>query len=59
MQCMASTIIDLLTNTFCQIPGSLVPADFSGAVFTRAHFQKIAQLSALPTIQLMQFSQHK
>ena len=27
--------------------GSLVPADFSGAVFTCAHFQKIAQISTL------------
>ena len=27
--------------------GSLAPADFSGAVFTRAHFQKIAEISSL------------
>ena len=27
--------------------GSLVPADFSGAVFTCAHFQKIAQIFSL------------
>ena len=27
--------------------GSLAPADFSGAVFTSAHFQKIAQISSL------------
>ena len=27
--------------------GSLAPADFSGAVFTHAHFQKIAQISSL------------
>ena len=34
--------------------GSLAPADFSGAVFTCAHFQKNN-----PNIQLMQFSLHK
>ena len=28
-------------------PGSLVPAYFSGAVFTCAHFQKIVQISSL------------
>ena len=27
--------------------GSLAPTDFSGAVFTHAHFQKIAQISSL------------
>ena len=27
--------------------GSLTPADFSGAVFACAHFQKIAQISSL------------
>ena len=27
--------------------GSLAPADFSGAVFTSAHFQKITQISSL------------
>ena len=27
--------------------GSFAPADFSGAVFTCAHFQKIAQISSL------------
>ena len=27
--------------------GSLAPADFSGVVFTLAHFQKIAQISSL------------
>ena len=27
--------------------GSLAPADFSGAVFTCAHFQKVAQISSL------------
>ena len=26
--------------------GSLVPADYSGAVFNRAHFQKVAQISS-------------
>ena len=26
---------------------SLAPADFSGAVFTCAHFQKVAQISSL------------
>ena len=27
--------------------GSLAPANFSGAVFTCAHFQKLAQISSL------------
>ena len=27
--------------------GSLAPADFSGVVFTCAHFQKLAQISSL------------
>ena len=27
--------------------GSLAPANFNGVVFTRAHFQKIAQISSL------------
>ena len=40
------------TNIFCRFlnpkyTGLLAPADFSGAVFTCAHFQKIAQISSL------------
>ena len=31
--------------------GSLAPADFNGVVFTRAHFQKIAQISSLCEFQ--------
>ena len=37
--------------------GSLAPANFSGAVFTCAHFQKIAQISL--SYAFMQFSLYK
>ena len=46
--------IKLLNNVYLELrtgtlvnTGSLAPADFSGAVFTHAHFQKMAQKSNL------------
>ena len=37
--------------SFHMYTGSFAPADFSGAVFTCAHFQKIAQISSLCDFQ--------
>ena len=39
--------LEVVGETSLLHTGSLVPADFSGAGFTCAHFQKIAQISRL------------
>ena len=36
--------------------GSLAPANFSGAVFTCAHFQKLAQISSLCDFHYIPYS---
>ena len=40
-------LLFIFQNTFFLYTGSLASADFSGAVFTCAHFQRIAQISSL------------
>ena len=44
---IAQKVFPMLKNCFHIYTRSLVPADFSGAVFTHAHFQKIAQICSL------------
>ena len=47
---LGATLLFLINGQFILTPkytGSLASADFSGAVFTHAYFQKISQISSL------------